>query len=62
MLFQKKIEPRCAYCKRGTPLEGEQILCPKKGVVTPRRELPVVPVRPAQAGAAPAHGPGFQRP
>ena len=35
MLFQKKIEPRCAYCKRGTPLEGEQILCPKKGVVTP---------------------------
>lgn len=35
MLFQKKIEPRCAYCQRGAPLDEEQILCPKKGVVAP---------------------------
>ena len=33
MLFQKKIEPRCAYCQRGTELEEEKILCAKRGVV-----------------------------
>lgn len=35
MLFQKKIDPRCAYCKRGTTLADGNVLCPKKGVVTP---------------------------
>ncbi len=35
MLFQKKIEPRCAYCQRGTQLDEENILCAKKGVVSP---------------------------
>lgn len=33
MLFDKDIEPRCAYCKRGTLLEDGQVLCVKKGVV-----------------------------
>ena len=33
MLFQKKIEPRCAYCQRGTELHEEKILCAKRGVV-----------------------------
>lgn len=33
MLFQKKIEPRCAYCAKGAPLEEGRILCAKKGVV-----------------------------
>ena len=35
MLFQKDIEPRCCYCQRGTKLDEEQILCVKKGVVSP---------------------------
>ena len=35
MLFQKDIEPRCAYCQRGVRLEEEKILCAKKGVVSP---------------------------
>lgn len=35
MLFTKKIEPRCAYCQRGTALDDEQIVCKKKGVVAP---------------------------
>ena len=35
MLFQKDIEPRCCYCQRGTQLDEEQILCVKKGVVSP---------------------------
>ena len=35
MLFQKDIEPRCCYCQRGTQLDEEQILCDKKGVVSP---------------------------
>lgn len=34
MLFTKKIEPRCAYCQRGTDLDGEQVICPKRGVVS----------------------------
>lgn len=34
MLFVKKIEPRCAYCRRGTALNEEQMTCPKKGVVS----------------------------
>lgn len=34
MLFTKKIEPRCAYCQRGTALDEEQVVCLKKGVVS----------------------------
>lgn len=34
MLFAKKMEPRCAYCKRGTALNEEQVVCLKKGVVS----------------------------
>ena len=35
MLFQKDIEPRCAYCQRGAQLEDDKILCVRKGVVSP---------------------------
>lgn len=35
MLFSKSIEPRCAYCRRGAQLEGDTILCVKKGLVSP---------------------------
>lgn len=35
MLFKKDIEPHCAYCACGAPLEGGAILCRKKGVVSP---------------------------
>jgi len=34
MLFNKKIEPRCAYCKRGAVLDDERVLCIKKGIVS----------------------------
>ena len=33
MLFEKNMEPRCFYCVRCTPLDGEQVVCIKKGVV-----------------------------
>ena len=33
MLFRKKIERSCSYCKFGTRLEDEEILCAKKGIV-----------------------------
>ena len=29
MLFSKSIEPKCAYCQRGKPSEGDTILCIK---------------------------------
>ncbi len=32
-LFQRKIEPRCAYCTHSRPLSAEQVACPKKGVM-----------------------------
>lgn len=35
MLFQQKIEPRCVYCRKGSTLNEEQVLCVKKGVVSP---------------------------
>ena len=40
MLFQKKIDPRCAYCAKGAPLEEGRILCAKKGVVDPGNHCP----------------------
>lgn len=33
MLFQKKIDPRCVYCQRCAPLDDENVICLKKGVV-----------------------------
>ena len=55
MLFQKDIEPRCTYCSRGTRLDEEKILCPKRGLVSPGEHcrsfrydpLKRVPPRPA---------------
>jgi hypothetical protein len=34
MLFRKDIEPRCAYCQHGATLTEDQIMCPKKGIVS----------------------------
>lgn len=34
MLFEKKIEPRCTYCERGTVLADGQVICLKRGVVS----------------------------
>ncbi|MCC8123532.1 MAG: hypothetical protein LIO58_08320 [Oscillospiraceae bacterium] len=35
MLFQKNIEPRCAYCLRGAKLSEDSVLCAKRGIVSP---------------------------
>ena len=34
MLFDKNIEPHCAYCQCATPLDEGQMMCVKKGIVT----------------------------
>ena len=34
VVFEKKMEPRCAYCARGTDLADGNVICRKKGVVT----------------------------
>lgn len=57
MLFEKKIEPRCAYCKRGARLDELRVMCVKKGIVLPNGScrafrydpLKRVPPRPAAA-------------
>ncbi len=33
MLFRKKITKACHYCRFGTKIDDEQVLCIKKGVV-----------------------------
>lgn len=33
-LFQKDIEPRCAYCAQGRPM-GERVICARKGIMDP---------------------------
>ena len=35
MLFRKEIEPYCSYCARGTRLSESEIMCIKRGIVTP---------------------------
>lgn len=35
MLFRKKIQPSCSYCTHAARLSDGQILCSKKGVVSP---------------------------
>lgn len=35
MLFRKKMDPRCAYCAKGRTLDEEQVICVKKGIVSP---------------------------
>ena len=32
-LFRKNIEPRCAYCDKGSQISDIQVACVKKGIV-----------------------------
>lgn len=34
MLFRKRIEKSCSYCKFGTKLDEEEVLCSRKGLVS----------------------------
>ncbi len=36
MLFRKKIDPRCAYCKFAAPADEEYMICRRKGIVSER--------------------------
>ena len=55
-LFQSSIEPRCAYCALGRALDLDQVVCPKKGVMSAGSScrafrydpLKRVPARPAR--------------
>lgn len=33
MLFRKNIDPRCAYCAKGSRINDEQVVCVRRGVV-----------------------------
>ena len=56
MLFRKKIEPRCAYCAKGSQINDEEVACIKRGIVSadyhcgsfsydPLRRVPPRPVK-----------------
>ena len=32
-LFRKDIEPRCAYCAKGSMINDREVICSRKGVV-----------------------------
>ena len=32
-LFRKNIEPRCAYCTKGSAISEHEVICQRKGVV-----------------------------
>ncbi len=38
MLFRKKIQKSCTYCRFGTKLDEDLVLCTKKGVVAADRK------------------------
>lgn len=33
MLFDKRIEPCCAYCRRGSRISEDEVVCTKRGIV-----------------------------
>ena len=35
MLFRKDIDPRCAYCARGSRISDDKVACVKRGIVAP---------------------------
>lgn len=39
-LFNEKIEPQCAYCRRGKRVDTDAVLCRKKGVMAPEDACP----------------------
>ncbi len=56
IMFKKDIEPRCAYCARGTELSSGEVICPRRGVVSaagrcrafrydPMKRVPPKPLR-----------------
>ena len=57
MLFRKKMEPRCAYCDKGTRINETEVACVKRGIVSvanscgsfrydPLKRVPPRPVTP----------------
>ena len=67
-LFQKNIDPRCSYCARSRPLDADQVVCDKKGVMSGASHcrafrydpLKRVPPRPAKADSSRLKDEDFQ--
>ena len=47
MLFRKDIDPRCAYCARGSRIGEDKVACVKRGIVVydPLRRVPPRPMK-----------------
>ena len=64
-LFQTSIDPRCAYCAHGRELDRDQVVCPRKGVMSAGshcssfRYDPLKRIPPRPAKHSPVGG-GFQ--
>ena len=61
MLFNKKIEPQCAYCKRGKTVDPNTVLCRKRGVTRPEDSCPSFRYEPLKRVPPTAAMPNFSR-
>ena len=68
MLFRKNIEPRCAYCQKGSPINEREVACVKRGIVPMESScrsfrydpLKRVPPRPVKLDTVPLSKEDFQ--
>jgi hypothetical protein len=56
MLFRKDMDPRCAYCAKGSRIGEDKVACVKRGVVMPEDHCGA-----PEAGAAPADEAGYRQ-
>ena len=61
MLFRKKIDPRCAYCAKGTRLSDEEVACVKCGIVAAEHHCGAFRYDPLKRTPARRKPPEFQQ-
>ena len=61
MLFEKKMDPRCAYCQRCAPLDEESVMCIKRGVVPAGFHCRAFKYDPLKRAPPPPAAPDFSR-
>ena len=61
MLFRKDMDPRCAYCAKGSRIGEDKVACVKRGVVMPEDHCGAFKYDPIEAGTAPADEAGYRQ-
>jgi hypothetical protein len=61
MLFRKKIRKSCGYCINGTVIADDEILCVKRGVVSPDKSCRKFEYDPCKRIPLKAKAPDFDK-